>query len=275
MQSQYPRITQEQSLTDWRSNNASASSSSTLIGDYIGIESCLDLKDNHDDTFFKDTDHQQRLNLLRRKRDQRCSPKVKKEFPPPIPLLARTGNLPGHMPWVLKRYYTSDGRLILKEERVKHHDYFRAHRSNGRLTLHLISLDHQVYNSPSEVVNEVNLENEKEKENEIENCHSEEEEEEDDRIEKCCSEEVKEKENECEEETQVNENGGAKEDEFENMKKKEIVYDEEDERVASSIENGGSIGGTVSGLKCFNYILRPGSTCIFEMPVPTLRPIHS
>ena len=66
---------------------------------------------------------------------------MKREFPPPIPSLARTENLPSHMPWVLKRYYTSDGRLILREEKVRHHEYFRAHRSNGRLTLHLVPLD--------------------------------------------------------------------------------------------------------------------------------------
>ncbi|MBA0867687.1 hypothetical protein Goshw_002907, partial [Gossypium schwendimanii] len=73
------------------------------------------------------------------KRGQRC----KKEFPPPIPSLARTENQPPHMPWVLQRYYTNDGRLILREEKVKHHEYFRAHRSNGRLTLHLIPLDNE------------------------------------------------------------------------------------------------------------------------------------
>ncbi|CAL1390376.1 unnamed protein product [Linum trigynum] len=66
----------------------------------------------------------------------------KKEYPPPIPLLARTENLASHMPWVLKRQYTNDGRLVLTEERAwRHHEYFRAHRSHGRLTLHLVPLD--------------------------------------------------------------------------------------------------------------------------------------
>ncbi|KAK6938187.1 Fantastic Four domain [Dillenia turbinata] len=67
--------------------------------------------------------------------------KRKNDFPPPIPMLARTENLPSHMPWILKRYYTNDGRLIICEEKVKHHEYFRAHRSNGRLTLQLVPLD--------------------------------------------------------------------------------------------------------------------------------------
>ncbi|XVE95358.1 hypothetical protein REPUB_Repub02eG0090100 [Reevesia pubescens] len=62
------------------------------------------------------------------------------EYPPPIPLLARTGNLPGHMPWILARHY-SNGRLILKEEKVKHHEYFEAYRENGRLILNLVPLD--------------------------------------------------------------------------------------------------------------------------------------
>ncbi|GMI82872.1 hypothetical protein HRI_001956500 [Hibiscus trionum] len=63
------------------------------------------------------------------------------EYPPPIPLLARTGNLPGHMPWILARYY-SEGRLVIKEEKVKHHEYFEAYRENGRLILDLVPLDY-------------------------------------------------------------------------------------------------------------------------------------
>lgn len=63
---------------------------------------------------------------------------VEREIPPPIPSLASAENQPGHSLWELKRYYTSDGRLILKEEKVRHHEYFRVHRSNGRLTLHLV-----------------------------------------------------------------------------------------------------------------------------------------
>ncbi|KAF5740270.1 hypothetical protein HS088_TW11G00336 [Tripterygium wilfordii] len=118
----------------------SSSFSSTMIGEYIGMESCLDLNvniegDNHHD-------HEGGCYNQRRKRDhdQRCMMK-KKEFPPPITSLARTENQSSHMPWVLKRYYTNDGRLILREEKVKHHEYFKAHRSNGRLTLQLVTLD--------------------------------------------------------------------------------------------------------------------------------------
>lgn len=64
-----------------------------------------------------------------------------RRFPPPIPLLARTANLSCHMPWVLKRTYKEDGSLVLKEVRVKRHEYFRACRENGRLTLQLVELD--------------------------------------------------------------------------------------------------------------------------------------
>ncbi|XP_021285129.1 uncharacterized protein LOC110417217 [Herrania umbratica] len=86
---------------------------------------------------------------------------MKGEYPPAIPLLARTGNLPGHMPWILRRHY-SNGRLILKEEKVKHHEYFEAYRENGRLILELVSLDdtftsfQAVYDEKDE---EVELEN--------------------------------------------------------------------------------------------------------------------
>ncbi|KAJ8471688.1 hypothetical protein OPV22_026031 [Ensete ventricosum] len=67
-----------------------------------------------------------------------------RRFPPPIPLLARTGKLTCRLPWVLKRTYEDDGRLVIQEVRVKHHEYFRACRRDGRLTLQLVELaDHQ------------------------------------------------------------------------------------------------------------------------------------
>ncbi|XP_058092133.1 uncharacterized protein LOC131238022 [Magnolia sinica] len=72
---------------------------------------------------------------------RRRSFQEEKEYPPPIPLLARTGNLPCHMPWVLKRSYIDNGRLIIQEVKVKHHEFFRAHRANGRLTLQIVQLD--------------------------------------------------------------------------------------------------------------------------------------
>lgn len=115
----------------------------SLMGDQIGMESCVDLKENAEEeregtespSRRRPTERSRRWGTTRRNR----------EFPPPIPLLARTENLHSRMPWVLKRYYTSDGRLILKEEKVRHHEYFRAHRSNGRLTLQLVPLDDDVH----------------------------------------------------------------------------------------------------------------------------------
>ncbi|KAG4140804.1 hypothetical protein ERO13_D06G040100v2 [Gossypium hirsutum] len=120
------------------SSFVSESAASWVIGDYIGMESCFDLY-NNDQVCSGGGDGGRVCRESRVKRGQRC----KKEFPPPIPSLARTENQPPHMPWVLQRYYTNDGRLILREEKVKHHEYFRAHRSNGRLTLHLIPLDNE------------------------------------------------------------------------------------------------------------------------------------
>ncbi|KAL5703881.1 hypothetical protein ACHQM5_022376 [Ranunculus cassubicifolius] len=90
-----------------------------------------------------------------------------REFPPPIHLLARTENLPCHMPWVLKRCYI-DGRLVLHEVPVKHHECFKAHRSNGRLVLRMMymtddhhqsnptqSFDHDVISNERNVNEEV------------------------------------------------------------------------------------------------------------------------
>ncbi|CAJ1971803.1 unnamed protein product [Sphenostylis stenocarpa] len=112
--------------------------------DYIGTESCMDLQNtNH----VLDQHENYKSNKLGNdaKAINKTKKKENKVFPPPIPLLARTQNLASHMPWVLKRYYTSEGRLILKEKKVKHHEYFRAHRANGRLTLHLVNVSFDDY----------------------------------------------------------------------------------------------------------------------------------
>ncbi|KAM7518615.1 hypothetical protein LguiB_017577 [Lonicera macranthoides] len=62
-----------------------------------------------------------------------------KEYPPPIPLLAQTGNKKGRMPWVLTREY-ADGRLILREVREERYEYFETTRDNGHLVLKLVHL---------------------------------------------------------------------------------------------------------------------------------------
>ncbi|XP_068638391.1 uncharacterized protein [Aristolochia californica] len=76
-----------------------------------------------------------------RRYQRRLSIREVRHFPPPIPLLAQTGNLQCHMPWILKRSYKKDGRLVLREVKVKHHEFFRAHRSNGRLTLQVVHFE--------------------------------------------------------------------------------------------------------------------------------------
>lgn len=74
--------------------------------------------------------------------DNRWQRAAKKErpYPPPMPLLAQTGNLAGRMPWILTRHYV-DGRLILKRQRVQRHEYFQARRENGRLILNLVTME--------------------------------------------------------------------------------------------------------------------------------------
>ncbi|KAK4789106.1 hypothetical protein SAY86_020425 [Trapa natans] len=91
------------------------------------------------------------LQMERRtRRPEMKGVRKEKEYPPLIPLLARTENLQSHMPWVLKRTYTTDGRLVLRKEPVKHHEYFRAHRRDGRLTLQLVPLDNEVFDLEDE-----------------------------------------------------------------------------------------------------------------------------
>ncbi|CAH8361164.1 unnamed protein product [Eruca vesicaria subsp. sativa] len=129
------------------------SSSSSAVGDYIGTESCFDVlsADEENDIISTASESLSRYRYGGRRREEReARAAAAREFPPPIPLLAQTENLLPHMPWVLKRVVTSDGRLILREEKVRHHEYFRAHRSNGRLTLHLVPLDDDVFELPQE-----------------------------------------------------------------------------------------------------------------------------
>ncbi|KAJ8504495.1 hypothetical protein OPV22_005381 [Ensete ventricosum] len=78
-----------------------------------------------------------------------------RRFPPPLPLLARTGKLTCHMPWILERIQEDDGRrLVIREVRVNRHEYFRASRSGGRLTLHLVELhDHRSPEKPWVITN--------------------------------------------------------------------------------------------------------------------------
>ncbi|EFH69470.1 hypothetical protein ARALYDRAFT_472444 [Arabidopsis lyrata subsp. lyrata] len=131
-----------------------SSSSSSAVGDYIGTESCFDVlsADEENDVVSVTSESvKSRFRYGGRRREEReARAAAAREFPPPIPLLAQTGNLLPHMPWVLKRVVTSDGRLILREEKVRHHEYFRANRSNGRLTLHLVPLDDDVFELPQE-----------------------------------------------------------------------------------------------------------------------------
>ncbi|MED6122060.1 hypothetical protein PIB30_036185 [Stylosanthes scabra] len=107
--------------------------SSNRDDDYIGSESCMDLQnDIVEIEVEKNMKQQPQLNTVKKM-------EKKRELPPPIRLLCGTTNdtTPS---WALKRYHTSDGRLILKEEKVKRQEWFRAHRSNGRLILQLVPL---------------------------------------------------------------------------------------------------------------------------------------
>lgn len=73
--------------------------------------------------------------------DQRCGmlQEAAKHFPPPVPLLSQTRSFT----CVLKRSNTGNGRLVIKELKVKHNKFFHACRVDGRLTLQLVNIDEQ------------------------------------------------------------------------------------------------------------------------------------
>ncbi|KAK9270150.1 hypothetical protein L1049_025726 [Liquidambar formosana] len=248
----------EQSPNPFSSSIMLSPPSPFLMGDYIGMESCFDLKNNVEiDTTAKDDEAYSRW---RGKRDQRWEMRKKREFPPPIPSLARTGNLPCHMPWIFKRYYTNDGRLIIKEEKVRHHEYFRAHRANGRLTLHLVPLDNDVLFPPTAGATE-----------------------EDEYIDEDAETETETEDLDAYDEDKCNEDND--EVEKETMQKDQTVVEEATMKLGSSMghessmENGSNgIAGKGGGAgKCFEYksIRRSSSPCSFGMPLPSIRPVHS
>ncbi|XP_050378574.1 uncharacterized protein LOC126795883 [Argentina anserina] len=223
-----------------------------MSGDYIGVESCVDVLRDED---VPHCDYNQK-NCYRRKvedkrEEKRLAMMKRKEIPPPIPMLARTENLPSHMPWVLKRHYTSDGRLILTEEKVRHHEYFRAHRSNGRLTLQLVPLDDEVLAPPF-------IANQKDDVDEA--------------VTACDDDDNQEIEDNYSYENDDGNGGGEEE---EDLREKE-EEDEDADGVDDLQFHDGGPEEPISTLKCFNYnSVGTGSPCIFGVPVPAIRQVHS
>ncbi|XP_041013885.1 uncharacterized protein LOC121257076 [Juglans microcarpa x Juglans regia] len=265
---------------------------SSVIGDYIGTESCLDLEHNVDmlialnstggESENKTASTHDRQDAYRKysrgNRDWRLA-RENKEFPPPIPLLARTGNLHSHMPWVLRRHYTSDGRLILTEEKVRHHEYFQAHRANGRLTLQLVPLD-----DDDAWLNDINPFADDDQEDQPQSDISDHEEEE-----KAI----------LDIDNNINNNGDTGGDvsrgeagNHEFHEKEIVLHHHEDWRSSSAVINNeptttnGSSGmvSSVNGVKCLNYNNIVGSagssspsssSCIFGVPVTAISTVQS
>lgn len=183
-----------------------------------------------------------------------------KVYPPPIPLLARTENLHSHMPWVLQRTYTSDGRLILREEPVRHHEYFRAHRRDGRLTLQLVPLDNEV-DDFEDVKSESESESEPEPENASSTISHNHNDNGDDYL-RCPEAEIE----------NWKDGSNSKSHDAECGK----PMTEGQDPMLAAVEKGGGVG------KCLNvYDISGGvnvsggsSSCIFGVAVPALRPVH-
>ena len=68
-----------------------------------------------------------------------------RQYPPPIPLLAQSGNVPGRLPLVFKREVREDGRLIITAERFQRREYLEVRRENGRLVMELVPVNDAVY----------------------------------------------------------------------------------------------------------------------------------
>ncbi|KAL6176997.1 hypothetical protein ACLB2K_053629 [Fragaria x ananassa] len=140
------------SLTSSRSLLDNTSSwTSSMMDDLLGTDSGVPFMATSDEDMFMAMTTSTTRSNPKRKRTQ-GNERVKREFPPPIPFLAQTGNLQCRMPWNLTRHY-SNGRLVLQEEKAQHHDYFEAERDNGRLVLKLVPQDNTIvttYDLPPE-----------------------------------------------------------------------------------------------------------------------------
>ncbi|GLU16246.1 hypothetical protein SLE2022_326890 [Rubroshorea leprosula] len=271
-------------------SRTSSSSSSSALGDYIGMESCCDLEESEESSLYlSETCSSERRGERDHRCQQRCTA-MKREFPPPIPLLARTGNLSSHMPWVLKRYYTSDGRLILWEEKVKHHEYFLAHRSNGRLTLQLVPLDDDVmalsYSDDEDADEETKTEVETEENGEIyiENVEIKRKEEEP--MHEESTDIIIHNEQEAVKSvgdkgsTWIGTNDGRKcflHKDHEAFLEAPMMKNEHSTADDLKVDSGsGSAGLAANGGKCLTYSkFTAKSSCFLGMPVPAIRPVHT
>ncbi|XP_057974675.1 uncharacterized protein LOC131162334 [Malania oleifera] len=266
-------------------------SPTSLIGDYIGMESCFDLKEYDHCEIDPSRGKTEIINeegvacdaverrRITRQRDQWWEMMKKRngDLPPPIPSLARTENLPSHMPWVMKRYYTPDGRLIIREEKVRHHEYFRAHRANGRLILHLVPLDHHCVPLPPSHSESVTEEGEEEEPKEYPGEDA------------GCSDPNGDDAGEGREYSRLDYKISDGEYEDENKDRVDVgcgggddddVIEEEqinrEEGLAVDIGSS-SCGGMGKGGKCyqFNSGIGSPSSCMFQVPVCALRPVRS
>ncbi|XP_061988223.1 uncharacterized protein LOC133706695 [Rosa rugosa] len=135
-----PSPSSQSSLTySWSLLDNSSSWTSSMMDDLLGTDSGVAyMTTSNDDMLMSMT-----TSSYPKRKSTRGSKRVKREFPPPIPLLAQTRNLQCRMPWNLTRHY-SNGRLILKGEKARHHEYFEAERDSGRLVLKLVPLDNTI-----------------------------------------------------------------------------------------------------------------------------------
>uniref|UniRef100_A0A7N0TZX8 FAF domain-containing protein n=1 Tax=Kalanchoe fedtschenkoi TaxID=63787 RepID=A0A7N0TZX8_KALFE len=101
----------------------------SLAGDHVGADSCIDLRTSEE---FEVYMQERRVGCGRSRNGGGLGSVVgRKELPPPLPRL----------PWIMRRYSTSDGRLIIRREEVGHCEYLRAQRCEGRLVMRLVSIE--------------------------------------------------------------------------------------------------------------------------------------
>ncbi|KAH6793652.1 Rho GTPase activating protein with PAK-box/P21-Rho-binding domain-containing protein [Perilla frutescens var. hirtella] len=148
----------------YRNNNDSFSSESlSLCTEGLGFESFDDVEEMlaHDlcsKEWLQNQEQDGEKNDLARnshsEKPETPSRTSRGAFPPPISCIGRSGK-----PWVCFKSYREDGRFILREIRIPTQEFLHACRQDGRLKLHFVQSDDEVFEEEEEVEDEDENEN--------------------------------------------------------------------------------------------------------------------
>uniref|UniRef100_A0A5B6YLE8 Putative suppressor protein SRP40 n=1 Tax=Davidia involucrata TaxID=16924 RepID=A0A5B6YLE8_DAVIN len=121
------------------------SESFQLCTEGLGFESSDDVEDLMKD-INEDWQNQERTSITKHMQSEnlwcefRRSRTSRRAFPPPISCIGKSGK-----PCVCFKSYRHDGRFVLKEIRIPTQEFLHAYREGGRLKLHFVQSDDEIF----------------------------------------------------------------------------------------------------------------------------------